>query len=118
MDNDNNSACKVVAKGCVGECDSSNMLIYKCEAEISKMMVVRREESGLCPDTGAIAMIVINGKPVASGNITREGASISCEAMPGDIVVVVVQAIPLFNQITCFRLGELYFSLSECDLVK
>ena len=50
--------------------------------------------------------------------LTRFGAFIQVKANPGDRIVAIVQAIPLFNGIACVRLGELEFNLDECDLLK
>jgi len=117
MDNNNNSVCQVVAQGSVGESGASTLLTHTVEAEYSKMIVLRRGDSSLCPNTGAVAILVINGEPVASGNITDSKCSVAYEGAPGDHVVAIIHSIPLFNDITCFRLGDLDFTLSECDLV-
>jgi len=116
MENDK-SVCHVVAQGSVGESGASSMLIHTVEAEYSKMMVLRRGESGLCPNTGAVAVLVINGEVVASGSLTQKDSLISYEGMPGDKIIAIVHSVPLFNEIMCVRLGDLNFTLSECDLI-
>lgn len=108
--------CNEVASGGVGESGASSMVIHHVEAKISKLMVLRTTETSLCPNTGAIA-VLIAGDQVAAGVITDQGSSIQLEAQPGDTVVGVVHTFPLFNDIACVRLGELHFRLDECDLV-
>ncbi len=82
-------------------------------------MVLRNVASTLCGDTGAVAMLVVNGKPVAQGNITKVGSSIQTPAAvgKGGVVVAIVHTLPLFNEIICSRIGELSVVLNECDLV-
>ena len=93
------------------------MLYHKVTGKQEIVMVVRNVESSLCPNTGAVAVLLVNGVPVAHGVITDVKSSIQANAKPGDIVIVLVHAIPLFNEIVCVRLGELEFTLEQCDLV-
>lgn len=111
------SPCIEVAKGGVGESGASSLVIHEVKSKISKLMVLRNVETSLCPNTGAAAMLVVNGAVEASGMITRQGSSIQAEAQPGASVVGIVHTVPLFNEIVCVRLGELRFRLDECDLV-
>ena len=110
-------ACTTVAKGGVGESGPSAMLHAVTGGPTSKMMVLRTTETSLCPNTGAVAVLLVNGTPMDHGVITDKGASIQAEAMPGDNVVATVHSVPLFNEIACVRLGELSVELQECDLV-
>ena len=112
-------ACVAVAKGGVGESGASSFLLHKVDAKIQKIMVLRNVDSRLCGNTGAVAMLVVNGKPVAQGNITKVGSSIQTPATvgSGDVVVAIVHTLPTFNGILCTRLGELSVVLDECDLV-
>ena len=106
--------CDTVARGGVGESGASSMLHYEVEAGRKQSMVLERTTSSLCPNTGAVAMLVVNGDVVAHGNITAEGSSIRAKANPGDHVIAIVHTIPLFNEIVCIRLGELSFELNAC----
>jgi hypothetical protein len=112
-------SCEAVAKGGVGESGASSFLLRRLTAKIPKIMVLRNVESSLCGNTGAVGMLVVNGKPVAQGNITEVGSSIKTPATvgPGDVVVAIVHTVPLFNEIICIRLGELSVVLDECNLV-
>lgn len=111
-------ACTAVAKGGVGESGASSFLSHKVTATNQKLMVLRNVESSLCPNTGAVAMLVVNGNPVAHGDITKVGSSIQTDPVAaGDIVVAIVHTVPLFNDIACIRLGELSVVLDECELV-
>ena len=112
-------ACIAVAKGGVGESGASSFLLHKVTAKIQKLMVLKNVASSLCPNTGAVGMLVVNGTPVAHGNITKVGSSIQTPGTVkrGDVVVAIVHTIPLFNQTVCIRLGELSVELRECDLV-
>jgi hypothetical protein len=109
--------CVEVGKGGVGESGASSLITHDVKSEISKLMVLRTVETSLCPNTGAAAMLVVNGAVEASGVITQQGSSIQAEAAPGASVVAIVHTLPLFNDIVCIRLGELSFRLDECDLV-
>jgi hypothetical protein len=107
-----------VAKGGVGESGATSLLHYKNEAKTQRLMVLRNVKSSLCGNTGAIAVLVVNGAPKVHGAITDANTSIQVKANPGDHVLTIVHAIPLFNNIACVRLGELEFELDECDLEK
>lgn len=113
----NSSACVTVATGGVGESGSSSLLIHTVSGPTSKMIVLRNAGSSLCPNTGAVAILTVNGLPVAFGSITAPGGSIQYEASPGSQIAAVIHTIPLFNGILCVRLGELTAKLQECDLV-
>ena len=112
-------ACVAVAEGGVGESGASSFLLHKVTAKIQKIMVLRNVNSSLCPNTGAVGMLVVNGNPVAQGDITKKGSSIQTPGTvkSGDVVVAIVHTVPNFKQIVCIRLGELSVVLDECDLV-
>jgi hypothetical protein len=112
-------ACIAVAKGGVGESGASSFLLHKVTAKIQKLMVLKNVKSSLCPNTGAVGMLVVNGNPVAQGNLTKVGSSIQTPGTvkSGDVVVAIVHTVPNFKQIVCIRLGELNVELRECDLV-
>ena len=105
-----------VAEGGVGESGSSLLLTHRAAGEKAKLYVLRTVKTSLCGNTGAVAMLLVNGEPAAHGVITNSGSSIQAEAKPGDHIVVVVHAIPLSNDIICVRLGELSVELSAHDL--
>lgn len=108
--------CTTVGKGGVGESGASCLLCQKVTGGREIVMVVRNTKSSLCGNTGAIALLAVNGEPKAHGDITRPKSSIQVNAKPGDQVVAVVHTLPLFNEIVCVRLGELDFALEQCDL--
>lgn len=110
-------ACVTVAKGGVGESGASAFLHHKVTSHHSKMMVLRCTDKSLCPNTGAVAMLIVNGVPEASGDITTVGSSIQHEVPAGANVCAVIHTIPLFNEVMCVRLGELNVHLDECELV-
>lgn len=109
--------CVTVGKGGVGETGASSQVVHQVTGNTSKLMLVKTTETSLCGNTGAVAVLVVNGETVAHGAITADGTSIQGEANPGDWVVAIVHTIPLFNEIMCVRLGELYCELQQCDLV-
>ena len=117
MSNAKAGPCTTVSKGGIGESGASTILIHPVSAPIAKMMVLRTTQTSLCGNTGAIGVLVVNGDPVAHGNITAAGSSIQAEVQHGDTVVAIVHTVPLFNEIVCIRLGELHIELQECDLV-
>jgi hypothetical protein len=109
--------CIAVGKGGVGESGASTFIAHQVTGEIQKLMVLRTTETSLCPNTGAVAVLVVNGIPRAYGNITAQGSSIQTTADPGEWVAAIVHTVPLFNEIVCKRLGELKVQLDQCDLV-
>ena len=96
----------------------SSLLLHELKEKVQKLMVLRTVDSTLCHNTGAVAMLVVNGKPVAQGDITKVGSSIQTASTvkPGDVVIAIVNTVPLFNGIICVRIGELNVVLDECDL--
>lgn len=117
MTKHNVGACVTVAKGGVGESGASSLLHHQVTGKLEINMVLRTVNTSLCPNTGAHAMLSVNGEPKAFGDLTAEGASIQANANPGDHVVAIVHAVPLFNDIACVRLGELCVELQQCDFV-
>lgn len=111
------AVCVPVATGGVGESGASLLLEHKVGGPPAKQMVLRRVDSSLCPSTGAVGVLVVNGVPFAHGSLRGEHASIRCEAPTGSHVSAIVHTVPLHNGITCVRLGELNVQLDECDLV-
>jgi hypothetical protein len=110
-------ACKVVCKGGVGESGATSLVQHKVTGQNKIVMVIRNTKTSLCGNTGAIAILVVNGVTKAHGVITTAKSSIQVNAKPGDVVIGIVHAIPLFNEIVCVRLGELNFTLEQCELV-
>jgi len=109
--------CIAVGKGGVGESGVSTSISHQVTGRIQKLMVLRTTETDLCADTGAVAVLVVNGNPVAHGDITAQGSSIQTTANPGEWVTAIVHTVPLHNGIACVRLGELRVQLDQCDLV-
>ena len=109
--------CIAVASGGVGESGASSQLIHRVKSKIAKLMVLKTVESSLCPNTGAVGLLIIDGILKAFGDITKPGTTIQAKAKPDANVVAIIHTVPLFNEIACIRLGELDVALSECDLV-
>lgn len=111
-------ACKVVAKGGVGESGASSFLMHTVGGPTAKRIVLRHVDTSLCPNTGAVGLLVVNGLPAASGELSAPGSAIRAEAAPGAHVAAIVHTVPLFNRVVCIRLGELQVALEECALSK
>jgi hypothetical protein len=109
-------ACKVVAKGGVGESGASSFLSHTVGGSSSMIIVLRTVETSLCPNTGAVGMLVVNGLPVASGALSDLGSVIHAKAASGAHMAAIVHTVPLFNDVNCIRLGELHVTLEECDV--
>lgn len=109
--------CVAVGHGGVGESGASTFIAHQVTGKVQKLMVLRTTKTSLCPNTGAVALLVVNGKPKAYGNITANGSSIQATAKPGAWVAAIVHTVPLFNDIACIRLGELSVQFDQCDLV-
>lgn len=107
--------CKVVGKGSVGESGTSSLHYHQVTGDHEIIMVVRPGESSLCGSTGAVAAVVVNDAVVVQGVIS-DGSSIQANANPGDHVAALVHTVPLFNGVVCAQLGELQFTLEQCDL--
>ena len=110
--------CVAVGHGGVGESGASTLILHQVTGRVQKLIVLRTTETSLCPNTGAVALLVVDGDPRAYGNITAQGSSIQTTANPGERVAAIVHTVPLFNEIACIRLGELCVQLDECDLVE
>lgn len=108
-------SCVEIASGGVGESGASSMLVHKHDEATARIAVLRNVDSSLCPNTGAVGMLVVNGQPTAQGDLTSVGSSIQSEVSKGDVLVAIVHTVPLFNDISCIRLGELSVVLLECD---
>ena len=108
--------CKVVSKAAVGEPGMNSRLHHEVDGDREVVMVIRNVDSSLCGNTGVVAMLVVNGKPISHGDITRSKSSIQASARPGDHMFAIVHTVDLFNNIKCVRLGELKFTLEQCDL--
>ncbi len=108
--------CKVVGKGAVGEPGTSSFKYHKVSGKREVVMVVRTAKSNLCPSTGAVALLIVNGKPVSHGDVTQAKTSIQVSAKPGDHISAIVHTVDLHNDIKCVQLGQLEFTLEQCDL--
>lgn len=117
MSDSKSGPCIAVGHGDVGEPGASTFITHRVTGTIQKLMVLRTTKTSLCGDTGAVAVLVVNGNPVAYGNITAHGSSIQTTANPGEWVTAIVHTVPLNNGIVCVRLGELSVQLDQCDLV-
>ena len=107
-----------VATGGVGESGADCFLHHVPTGGTHSVYLLRTVKTTLCPNTGAVAMLLVNGVPQAHGVITAQGSSLRVEANSGDHVIVLIHAIPLFNEISCIRLGELQVELSVHDVPK
>lgn len=107
--------CRTVAEGRVGESGMSFLRHYRIEGSAEQMIVLRNSQSSLCGNTGAVATLLVNGQPLVWGDITEVDSTVQVRASPGDHVVAVVHAVPLMNEISCIRLGELSIELQSCD---
>ena len=117
MPDSKSGPCIAVGKGGVGEPGASTSISHQVTGTIQKLMVLRTTKTSLCGDTGAVAVLVVNGNPMAQGNITAQGSSIQTTANPGEWVTAIVHTVQLHNGIVCVRLGELSVQLDQCDLV-
>ena len=119
MANENQGPCRTVGHGGVGESGASCQINHQVTDTGSgeQLMIIRRTESSLCPNTAAVALLVVNGETRAHGAISGDMSSIQTTANVGDRVSAIVHTVPLFNDIVCVRLGELEFDLDQCDLV-
>lgn len=111
------AAGTIVGKGAVGENGPTAMVNYTVKAKTEIIMIVKTVDTSLCGNTGAFALMFKNGKLVAHGAITDEGAAIQHTANPGDEIVVYVATFPIPNDIVCVRLGDLTFHVIQHDLV-
>ena len=105
----------VVGKGSVGESGASATVEYEVKAKKKVKIAVRTVETSLCGNTGAFALLFVNGDLQAFGSITDEGDFIKTSAAPGDHVVAYVATHPIPNEIVCVRLGDLFFHLIQHD---
>ena len=100
-----------VATGAVGESGPACQLVHRVAGDARRKAVLRHVRSSLCPNTGAVALLVVNGEPRVHGTLTAPESSIAVDVRPGDRVIAVVHTIPLFNGIECVRHGALHVAL-------
>lgn len=74
--------CFTVAQGSVGESGASSQLIYQVPGKGSKFVLLKTIESSLCPNTGAVGVLVVNGIPENVGDLTQPGSFLKDEASP------------------------------------
>ncbi|MEM7215502.1 MAG: hypothetical protein AAF423_08165 [Pseudomonadota bacterium] len=108
-------SCIVVGSAGVGESGASSILQHRIDPGPRRNMIARTADSSLCGNTGVVALLTVNGEPVAHGNLTQVGTSIQAEVRGGDNVALVAHTVPLFNGIVCIRLGEIEISLEEYE---
>jgi hypothetical protein len=114
MNGTGNGLCKTVASGGVGESGATSQLFHTVQGNTQKILILRVTESSLCPNTGAVGLLVVNGLPQTSGTLSKSQC-LQVEASPGDRISALVHTVPLFNGVLCIRLGELSFDLQECE---
>lgn len=113
-----NAQCSypVVATNCVGACGSPSEINYSvsppCVAKWRKYCVVN-DNSSLCPDHNALAIVLVDGVVVASGNITTVGSSIGFTAKCGSDIKVIATTYYVGGGTICVWLGNLNYSLRE-----
>ena len=112
------NVCKsgtVVATGCVGACGVPGELGYYVTPASQRAvpLCLQNLNSSLCPNTGAFALIYVDGSLVASGVITAVGSSIPFVAQAGSTVKVLVPTFSINNGIQCIWLGNLNFGLKR-----
>lgn len=109
--------CSVVGMGGVGESGATAILLHQVASEGGdKVMVLKTVSSSLCPNQGAIASLIVDGVPVGTKAMSEIGSSIQATAAPGSNIAAISHMVPLFNRVTCVRLGELILELRECGL--
>ncbi|MFK7819200.1 MAG: hypothetical protein AB8G99_10805 [Planctomycetaceae bacterium] len=111
------NACQTVGRAGVGESGASSLLHHQVTGEVEINVVLRVIDTSLCPNTGVVGVLTVNGIPMAVGDLTKPGATVSTTATPSDRVVAIMHTVPLFNDTVCIRLGELTAELQQCDLV-
>jgi hypothetical protein len=109
------ASCTTVARGGVGESGASSFLLHQVSGSGAQAAVLRNVESSLCPNTGAVGVLVVNGQPTAQADLTEVGSAIRSEVNPGDVVAAIIHTVPKLNEIVCVRLGELSVVLELCE---
>jgi hypothetical protein len=115
MTTDRTHVCINVAEGSVGETGDSALLTHSVSANTTKKMVLRNTHDSLCPNTGAIAVLAVNGIPVTAVAKGSSEVVLSHEVNPGDMISLIVHTVPMPNDAQCIRLGTFEFALDECD---
>jgi len=108
-------SCVEIERAAVGQPGESAIMVHQHSESGQKLAVLRNEQSNLCQNTGAVGILVVNGQPVAQGDLTEVGSSIEARVSTGDVLAAVVHTIPKLNGVVCVTLGELTAVLQECD---
>jgi hypothetical protein len=111
------NACKEIRSSLIGQATSSQVMTHQVPNGQEKIIVLRCERNHLCPNTGVLTTLLVNGKIATQGILESLTDAIQCNAIPGDIVVAVATLYPLMNSVRCVELGNATVTLSECDAV-
>jgi len=107
-----------VATTCLGACGDPATISYPVlctsAAQRAVYFCVRNEASSLCPNTGAIAKVYVNGSLVASGDITAVGSSVNFTAHCGSTVKVVTSTYYIGGSV-CVWLGQVTVGLRRLN---
>jgi len=103
----------VASSGCVGECGTSSSISYTVPGPTGRnnQLLLFKDNSNLCPNTGALAFIRVNGVFVAAIDLSTSNGQMFT-ARGGDVVTVSVTTFNKNNGISCKRLGNLNFSIN------
>jgi hypothetical protein len=110
-------ACKEIQSSRIGQASSNLAITHQVPSGQEKILVTKLNRNTLCPNTGVLATLLVNGKIATQVVLEGENASLLCNAKPGDVVVAVASLCPLMNPIACIELGEALVILNECELV-
>lgn len=111
------NACKKIGSSLIGQATSNQVATYQVPSGQEKLIVLRCERNNLCPNTGVLTTLLLNGKIATQGILESLTDTIQCNATPGDSVVAVASLYPLMNSARCMELGDALVTLSECDAV-
>ncbi|ADB14962.1 hypothetical protein Psta_0267 [Pirellula staleyi DSM 6068] len=101
-----------MAAGSVGQDSGTTSFVSLVPAGHRRQMaIVRVTESTLRDNCFTIGIIIVNAIPVAVGILADPQDILQHEVNDGDQLVVVVDAVPLLNGISCDQLGRLAYEL-------
>lgn len=105
-----------VASNCVGACGSPSEINYTvsppCLVKARKYCVTN-DNSSLCPNNNAIAIVYVDGVFVTSGNITAVGSSVGFKAKCGSDIRVFAFTYYIGGPIQCVWQGQINYSLRQ-----
>lgn len=110
------STCTSLAKTQIGEARSSDVLEHKVSEAVTKQIVLEAVDSNLCGSHAAVAMLVVDGKVAAAGDVSTKGSALQAKVGKGQTVRAFIHLVDAATDIQCVTLGNSSIILLDCGV--